>query len=147
MCCAGNRKPGHFALGGSSVCTACFAGSYGDKARQSACTSCLPGRFQNETGQLACEDCDVMLPQLLTTSCPTKATGGALSGCQFKGGSLHDSLTVLAGLLESTLPSFKFACPTKFSTMSQPWRFGQFRGSWRFRSWRLPPLNSTPPFR
>ena len=40
--------------------------------------------------------------------------------------------------------------PTKYSTMRQPWRlwrFWQFRRSWRFQSWRLPPLNLTPLFR
>ena len=34
--------------------------------------------------------------------------------------------------------------------MRQPWRFWRFwrfRWSWRFQSWRLPPLNSTPLFR
>ena len=41
-------------------------------------------------------------------------------------------------------PCLYCACPTKNSTMRQPWRF---RRSWRFHSWRLPPLNSTPLFR
>ena len=52
-------------------------------------------------------------------------------------------LTVFA-VLESALPSVCFSY-TKCSTMRLPWRFWRF---WRFRrSWRLPPLNSTPLFR
>ena len=57
-------------------------------------------------------------------------------------------MTVLA-VLDCTLPSF-FACPTKYSAKIRPWRLWRlwrFRRSWRFRSWRLPPLNSTPLFR
>ena len=53
-------------------------------------------------------------------------------------------MTVLAVLTVAPAP---FACPTKYSTKRQPWRFWRFSRLWRFWSWRLQPLNSTPLFR
>ena len=43
-------------------------------------------------------------------------------------------------------PCPPFACSTKYSTKRRPWRFWRFWRLWRFRSWQLPPLNSTPLF-
>ena len=36
-----------------------------------------------------------------------------------------------------------FVRPKKYRTQRQPWWFWRFRRLWRFRSWRLLPLNST----
>ena len=58
-------------------------------------------------------------------------------GVEFKGGSLHDGFGGFDGFGGSGEHLYPpFACPTKYSTMRQPWRFLQF---WRFRlSWRFP---------
>ena len=52
--------------------------------------------------------------------------------------SLHDGF---GGSGEHLAP---FACPSKYSTKRQACRFGR---SWRFWSWRLPPLKPTPTYR
>ena len=58
---------------------------------------------------------------------------------EFKG-SLHDGVGGFSRFWKA--PCLPFACPTKYSTMRQPWRFWRFwrfRRLWWFRSWRLPP--------
>ena len=54
-------------------------------------------------------------------------------------------LMVLAAL-ESTLPSFCLSSKFQHNEAAvRFWRFRRFRRSWRFRSWRLPPLNRGVP--
>ena len=68
-------------------------------------------------------------------------------GLSLRGVAFMTVLAVLA-VLESTLPSFclsyKLQCQETTVTV---WRFWRFRRFWPFRSWRLPPSNSTPLFR
>ena len=66
-------------------------------------------------------------------------------GVGFKGGSLHDGFGGFDGSGEHL--ALQNAHPTKYSAKRRPWRFWRFWRLWRFRSWRLPPLNSTPLFR
>ena len=71
-------------------------------------------------------------------------SGSRKRGVEFKGGSLHDGL----GGFDGFGGSGELCLSYKYSTIRPPWRFWRFwrfRRSWRFQSWRLPPLNSTPP--
>ena len=80
-----------------------------------------------------------------------ESSGWRKRGVEFKGGSLHDGFGGFDGFGGSGKHlALLLLVLQKYRTKRQPWlfwRFWRFWRLWRFRSWRLPPLNSTPLFR